>query len=244
MKKARYHGVFLFFTLMNITVLTGAGISAESGISTFRDNGGLWDKYNVYEVATPEAWINNQELVLQFYNERREQLLNCKPNNAHFEIAKWENHFNVNVITQNVDDLHERGGSKNVLHLHGELLKSRSTGPTNKVYEMTSAFLNMGDICPEGYQLRPHIVWFGEDVPMFPKAEEIAVDADILIVIGTSLQVYPAASLAFLAKPSTPIYVIDPSDMDSLPNNAIHIKEKASIGTKKLTDILLREYLE
>lgn len=146
---------------MKIVVLSGAGISAESGISTFRDNGGLWDKYDIYEVATPEAWTNNPSLVIKFYNERRKQLLEVEPNLGHEELKKWEEHFEVQIITQNVDDLHERAGSSDVLHLHGELKKSRSTGSDQSVFDIKGAELNLGDLCPKGHQLRPHIVWFG-----------------------------------------------------------------------------------
>jgi len=226
---------------MNIVVLTGAGISAESGISTFRDNGGLWDKYDIYEVATPEAFEKNPNLVMEFYNQRRAQLLEVKPNAGHQELVAWEKHYNVVIITQNVDDLHERAGSSDVLHLHGELKKSRSTGPDAKVYNIKGAQLNLGDKCPNGHQLRPHIVWFGEDVPAMVEAEEITSRADVLVVVGTSLNVYPAAGLLHRAPHGVPVFVVDPGSMNGLPPRVKHIKEKASTGLKKLTDILLRE---
>ena len=221
--------------LMNLTVLTGAGMSAESGLSTFRDNDGLWNKHSVYEVATPEAWKKNQDLVLQFYNERRKQLQQVEPNEGHFEIAKWQDHFNVQIITQNVDNLHERAGSKNILHLHGELVKSRSTGPSKNTFLISDCNLDTGDLCPDGYQLRPHVVWFGEDVPAIEDALNIISETDILVIVGTSLNVYPAAGLAFEASSNCPIYVIDPKHLDNAPSNAIHLKEKAISGLKKLT---------
>ena len=233
------HGVFFMLKFMNITVLSGAGMSAESGLSTFRDIDGLWNKHSVYDVATPEAWEKNQRLVLQFYNERRKQLKDVQPNEGHFEIAKWQDQFNVQVITQNVDDLHERAGSKNILHLHGELIKSRSTGPSENTYLISNENLNPGDVCPEGFQLRPHVVWFGEDVPAMDDALKIIANTDILVIVGTSLNVYPAASLAFTAPSNCPIYIVDPKPLDKAPSNAIHLKEKAISGLKKLTPIFL-----
>ncbi len=229
---------------MNIIVLTGAGISAESGISTFRDNGGLWDKYDIYEVATPEAWEKNPSLVIKFYNERRKQLYEVEPNFGHKELARWEEDFNVHIITQNVDDLHERAGSSAVLHLHGELKKSRSTGADEGIFDITGIELNLGNLSPKGHQLRPHIVWFGEAVPAMTEAEEITATADVLVVVGTSLNVYPAAGLLHSAPRGTPIYVVDPGTMEGLPMHVKHIKEKASTGLKKLTDILLRENIQ
>lgn len=224
---------------MKLVVLTGAGMSQESGLSTFRDSGGLWDKYDIYEVATPQAWQNNRELVLQFYNERRAQLFEVEPNLGHVQLAELENNFDVEIVTQNVDNLHERAGSTKVLHLHGELSKSRSTRNPKLVYNISGPHLNLGDKCELGSQLRPHIVWFGEQVPMMDLAEKITRQADILLVIGTSLNVYPAAGLIHLTKNKTPIYVIDPADMNQLPENVVHLKKTASEGLKQLTPILL-----
>ena len=195
--------------MKKISVLTGAGISAESGISTFRDKDGLWEGHDIMEVASPIGWNKNPELVLNFYNERRKQLLEVKPNIAHEGLVSLEQHFDVDIITQNVDDLHERAGSKKVTHLHGELFKVRSTYNEHLIYDWRKDLI-MGDVCEEGHQLRPHIVWFGEMVPMLQTAVEITVQADILIVIGTSMQVYPAASLINYVARNTPIYFVDP----------------------------------
>ena len=196
-----------------LVIFSGAGISAESGLSTFRDNGGLWDNYDINEVATPEAWSKNPTLVLDFYNMRRENALNAQPNLAHKTIAELEEKFDVVVITQNIDDLHERSGSKNVLHLHGEITKVRSTG-TDKVYYHGNNKLYLGDLCPDGYQLRPHIVWFGEAVPSLGKADEIVRTADIFIITGTSLNVYPAAGLVNSAPINSIKYLIIPDETD------------------------------
>ncbi len=193
-----------------IIVLTGAGISAESGIQTFRDAGGLWEGYKIEDVATPEAWHRNPGVVLDFYNERRKQLLGTVPNTAHHALAELEATHNVIIITQNVDDLHERAGSKNIIHLHGELLKARSSGIDHLVYEWKKD-IHAGDLCEKGFQLRPHIVWFGEMVPMLEKAIEEIRNADKVIVIGSSMQVYPAASLVAYAPLSAEIYYIDPN---------------------------------
>lgn len=192
----------------NVVILTGAGISAESGIKTFRDADGLWEGHDVMEVASPQGFAQNPELVFDFYNQRRRQLLQVLPNAAHYSLAKLEQEFDVTIITQNVDDLHERAGSTNVLHLHGELLKVRSMG-SSRVIDWGKD-LNLGDLCAEGHQLRPHIVWFGEDVPMIAPAMEITAKADVLMVIGTSMQVYPAASLIHYISNEAPIYFIDP----------------------------------
>lgn len=192
-----------------IVVLTGAGISAESGIKTFRDADGLWEGHDVMEVASPEGFANNSELVLDFYNQRRKQLFEVQPNKAHFALVDLEAAFDVHVITQNVDDLHERSGSSNVLHLHGELLKVRSSKNENDVLDWKKD-LNLGDLCENGHQLRPHIVWFGEQVPLLEKAIKITQTADVLIIIGTSMQVYPAASLIDFVAQNTPIYFVDP----------------------------------
>ncbi len=190
-------------------VLTGAGISAESGLKTFRDADGLWEGHRISDVATPEAWRRNPQLVLDFYNERRRQLLKAQPNEAHRILAELESRFDVSIITQNVDDLHERAGSSKVLHLHGELFKVRSERYAELVYEWKGD-LSMNDRCERGYALRPHIVWFGEDVPMMLPAMKIVEQADIFVIIGTSLQVYPAAGLVALAPQDIPIYYIDP----------------------------------
>jgi NAD-dependent deacetylase len=195
--------------MSKVVVLTGAGISAESGIKTFRDADGLWEGYNIEDVATPEAWQRNPQLVLDFYNERRKQLLTVLPNPAHYAIASLDDHVETIVVTQNVDDLHERSGSKNIIHLHGELLKARSTVHENLVYEW-SKDIRMGDQCSKGFQLRPHIVWFGEMVPMLEKAIEKIVDANIILVVGSSMQVYPAAGLVGYAPADAQIFYIDP----------------------------------
>ena len=192
-----------------IVILTGAGISAESGINTFRDADGLWEGHDVMEVASPQGFANDPELVLDFYNQRRRQLFEVAPNLAHQQLVALENYFNVYIITQNVDDLHERAGSSKVLHLHGELLKARSTRDETDIITWKKD-LNLGELCDKGHQMRPHIVWFGEQVPLLEKAIEITQKADVLIIIGTSMQVYPAASLIDFIAPNTPIYFIDP----------------------------------
>ncbi len=223
-----------------IVVLTGAGMSAESGIKTFRDNDGLWNNYRVEEVATPEAWAANMELVLEFYNQRRKQLLECSPNPAHFALVQLEDKYDVRIITQNVDDLHERAGSSNVLHLHGELKKVRSTADPQLVFELDGWELKAGDTCPKGSQLRPHIVWFGEAVPNITVASEIAATADILIVIGTSMQVYPAAGLVHYAPHESTKYYIDPAAADnSMLAKLTVIREKAGKAVPELVEILL-----
>jgi len=224
--------------MKKIVILTGAGMSAESGLQTFRDADGLWEGHDVMEVASPEGWQNSKELVLDFYNQRRKQLLQVKPNKAHKLLVDLEKNYTIEIITQNVDDLHERAGSKNVFHLHGELLKVRSIVNSSLVYEWRKDLL-IGDTCENGNQLRPHIVWFGEAVPMLDKAIEITKTADVLVIIGTSMQVYPAASLVHYIKPNTPIYFIDPKpsiEKNSYPNLTI-IPEKASIGVEKLINI-------
>jgi NAD-dependent protein deacetylase/lipoamidase len=227
--------------MKHIVILTGAGMSAESGLKTFRDSGGLWEGYDIYEVATFEAWQKNPALVLDFYNMRRRDLLNAKPNDAHFGIVELERKYKVTVITQNVDDLHERAGSSNVLHLHGELLKVRSTKDYNLRYAWKKD-LNLSDTCELGSQLRPHIVWFGEQVPMIEEAAGICRDADVFIVIGTSLAVYPAAGLIHYVPDEVVKYIIDPNlDSVSVINNLKYYKEKATTGVKKLLKELLNE---
>ncbi|MCP3927659.1 MAG: NAD-dependent deacylase [Bacteroidetes bacterium] len=225
-----------------IVVLTGAGMSAESGIKTFREAGGLWEEYDVMEVASPEGWRKNRELVLEFYNQRRRQLHEVEPNAGHKVLVELEKKYHVTIITQNIDDLHERAGSKNLLHLHGELFKVRSTLNEKIVYDWKKD-LHIGDKCEEGSQLRPHIVWFGESVPMIEKAAVVTSQADILIIIGTSMQVYPAAGLAAFALSVTPIYYIDPNpsinyELRQHPHLTV-ISEKATTGVKKVVDILM-----
>lgn len=226
--------------MKKIVVLTGAGMSAESGISTFRDTGGLWEKYKIEEVATPQAWQQNPVLVLDFYNQRRKQLLDSKPNIGHLILAQMEKSYDVQIITQNVDNLHEQAGSSKVLHLHGELMKVRSTGLSEEVYELDTQNyeIKLGDKCPNGFQLRPHIVWFGEAVPEIENAVNITQSADIFIIIGTSLQVYPAAGLINYVKPNLPIYLIDPNEVNLYTPNITVIKKGASEGLKELLEIL------
>ena len=224
-----------------LVALTGAGMSAESGIRTFREMGGLWEEYDVTEVATPEAWENNPELVQRFYNERRKQLLESEPNKGHKGLAELENYFDIHIITQNVDDLHERAGSSKVLHLHGELKKARSSTDPTLVYEIDGWELKMGDLCEKGSQLRPHVVWFGEPVPAMIEAAQIASEADIFVVVGSSLNVYPAAGLIGYAAQHAPLWLIDPADVIAPVNRHVEIiKEKAGKGV----EILKRRLLE
>jgi NAD-dependent deacetylase len=225
--------------MKKLVILSGAGMSQESGLKTFRDMGGLWESYDVSEVATPEAWERDPELVLRFYNQRRKQLYEVEPNAGHLSIAELEKWFDVHIVTQNVDNLHERAGSTNVLHLHGELMKARSTVDSFLVYELEHWALDMGDTCEKGSQLRPHIVWFGEGVTEMPKALKIVEQADILLVIGTSLAVYPAAGLVNYVKPGTPVFVIDPNRPEVFQQNVTYIEEKAGKGME-----LVKEKLE
>jgi len=222
---------------MNIVVLTGAGISAESGIQTFRDADGLWEGHEVMQVASPQGWEANQELVLNFYNQRRKQLLQVSPNSAHCALAKLEKYNNVNIITQNVDDLHERAGSTKVLHLHGELFKVRSTVDENYILDWKKD-LNTGNMCPNGHQLRPHIVWFGEAVPEMEEAIGLVSKSDVLIIIGTSMQVYPAAGLVDYVPENTQIYFIDPKPSITSNNRIKVLAEKATIGVPIVVDSL------
>jgi NAD-dependent deacetylase len=230
--------------MKRLVVLTGSGISAESGLKTFRDSGGLWEDHDVMEVASIDGWERNPDLVLQFYNERRAQLKDAKPNAAHTGLVVLENYFDVNIITQNVDNLHERAGSKNVLHLHGILTRVRSTGDPFLVYDIGYNEIHMGDTCESGYQLRPDIVWFGEPVPAFGEAVRIAGTADIFTVIGSSLVVYPAAGLLGYVPVSVPVFVVDPTDI-SIPfrSSIEHIREKAGKGVKILKEKLIAQYL-
>ncbi|MBJ6137177.1 SIR2 family NAD-dependent protein deacylase [Marinobacter litoralis] len=221
----------------HIVVLTGAGISAESGLSTFRDNDGLWEKHSVYDVATPEAFERNRDLVLRFYNERRRQLQEVEPNPAHRLLADLESRYRVTVVTQNVDNLHERGGSTNVVHLHGELTKARSTVDPELVYDIGYRDIQPGDTCDRGGQLRPHIVWFGEEVPMLEAAAEVVRTADRLLIVGTSLQVYPAAGLVHEVDFDVPITVIDPGEPASVSRARV-IRKGASEGLAEWVELL------
>ena len=223
-------------------VLSGAGISAESGIKTFRDSGGLWEGHNVMDVASPEGWRRNCALVLDFYNQRRKQAIECQPNDAHTILAELEQHFEVTVITQNVDDLHERAGSTDVIHLHGELSKAQSSVDPSLVYDLDHWEIKDGDLCERGSQLRPHIVWFGEQVPRMEQAIEVVAKAQIFLVIGTSLQVYPAAGLIEYVADNTIIYLIDP-DITRINTNrkVFYIDKKATEGMISLKKILLNQ---
>jgi len=226
--------------MKKVVVFTGAGVSAESGVKTFRDSDGLWRQYRFEDVASPVAWQNDPELVLEFYNIRRKQLLEVSPNAAHFALVKLEEKFDVQIITQNVDDLHERAGSKNVFHLHGEIRKSRSTIDPELIYNIEGWELKLGDRCEKGSQLRPHVVWFGEQVDNFSAASELAAKADIFIVIGTSLVVYPAASLIDYVPDLSPKYLIDPkANMPWAIQNMTVIQEKAGKGVPELVEKLL-----
>lgn len=223
-------------------VLTGAGMSAESGLRTFREMGGLWEEYDVTEVASPHAWQKDRALVLRFYNERRKQLLETKPNEGHLGLLELEKEFEVWIVTQNVDDLHERAGSSRILHLHGELKKSRSTSDPSLIYEIEGWKLDEGDLCEKGSQLRPHIVWFGEAVPAIEEAARIVSTADILVIIGTSMNVYPAAGLINYAPETAPIYVIDPNEVAIAGHPRIRIIQKgAGEGVQILKEKLIND---
>lgn len=222
---------------MKIVVLSGAGVSAESGIKTFRDGNGLWENHDIMEVASPEGFKRNPALVLDFYNQRRRQLQTVEPNSAHIALAELEKHHDVTIITQNVDDLHERAGSTDVIHLHGELLKARSTVDENLILEWKDD-LNIGDCCDNNHQLRPHIVWFGEMVPMIEVASEIIEDADAIIIVGTSMQVYPAAGLIQYAKANAQVYFIDPNPSINPTKRISVYAEKASTGVPKVVEKL------
>jgi NAD-dependent deacetylase len=227
-----------------ITVLTGAGISAESGIKTFRDAGGLWEGHDVMEVASPQGWNKNRALVIDFYNQRRAQLLEVNPNAGHEALVELEEEYDVHIVTQNVDDLHERAGSSQIIHLHGELTKVRSLGNERLVYDWRKDLLE-GDLCEEGHQLRPHIVWFGEEVPMLQKAAEVVSLSDIILVVGTSMQVYPAAGLVGLAPRVAPIIYVDPKPSLNyemkMAENLITIPEVATTGLRKVVNELLAD---
>jgi NAD-dependent deacetylase len=226
-----------------LVVISGAGMSQESGLRTFRDMGGIWEEYDVTEVASPEAWQSNPALVLRFYNERRKQLWSAKPNPGHLGLARLEEYFDIQIITQNVDDLHEQAGSSHVLHLHGELRKARSTADPNLVYTLKHWELNPGDLCEKGSQLRPHIVWFGEPVPNMGNAITVVAAAEVAVVIGTSLSVYPAASLVNYVPPNVPLFVVDPGTPDIQKQNVTFIRKKAAEGVEILTKMLFKMFI-
>lgn len=224
----------------HIVVLSGSGISADSGLATFRGSGGLWEGYNIEEVASVHGWQKDREKVLEFYNRRREQLDEVEPNSAHYALADLERFYDVTVVTQNVDNLHERAGSSNVIHLHGLLSEARSENDPNLVVEIGTKPIKLGDLAEDGTQLRPNVVWFGEAVPMMEKAIDMMMDADTLIVVGTSLTVYPAASLIHYTDENIPKYLIDPSEPEvHLDSGWEHIQERAAIGLPNLTENLL-----
>lgn len=226
--------------MKKLVVFTGAGMSAESGISTFRDAGGLWEKHRIEDVATPEAWRANPELVHRFYNERRQQLVKAQPNLAHLGLVDLEKKFDVQIVTQNVDNLHERAGSSSVLHLHGNLMQMRSTGNGAEVYDVKPDKIkySLDDVCPNGFRLRPHIVWFGEAVPAMAKAIQIVTSADVFVLIGTSLEVYPAAGLIHYVGSKVPMYVIDPNAPAINNTQVVFIRKGASQGVTQLLEIL------
>ena len=229
--------------MTKIVVFTGAGVSADSGLSTFRDADGLWANYRIEDVCTPEALVRNRALVIEFYNKRRKELLSTKPNPAHYAIAELEKHFDVQVVTQNVDDLHERAGSTRVTHLHGELMKLRSERNDNIIVPIEGWEQQLDARAEDGALLRPHIVFFGESVPMFDAATKIAAEADMMIVVGTSLAVYPAAMLVRYAKSGVPIYVVDPGNPDTsmIRNPLTHIKARAAEGMPQLAKELIEK---
>ena len=225
--------------MKKLIVLSGAGMSAESGIMTFRDMGGLWEQYNIEEVASPIAWQRDPQLVLDFYNQRRKQLMEVEPNAGHYALTKLEEKYDVQIITQNVDNLHERAGATKVLHLHGEMMKVQSEANENLVYEMDHWELKLGDLAEDGFQLRPHIVWFGEAVPNIEVAISLVQQADIIIIVGTSMQVYPAASLITYAQKNTNLYYIDPNANAYNYPNLKCINAKAGLGLPKLVQDLI-----
>ena len=229
--------------MKKLVVLTGAGISAESGIKTFRDAGGLWEGHDVMDVASPAGWQRDRELVLDFYNQRRKQALTVKPNAGHLALARLEQDFDVTIVTQNIDNLHEKAGSSKVIHLHGELFKVRSSVDENLVYELDGWELKTGDKCEKGSQLRPHVVWFGEAVPMMEIAIQEAMLADVFMIVGTSLLVYPAAGLMDFVGEQVPKFLVDPNlpDIRPYPNLRMY-EEPASTGVAKVAEILKKEF--
>lgn len=228
--------------MKKLVVLSGAGMSAESGLRTFREMGGLWEEYDVYKVASPGGWEKDRDLVLRFYNERRKQLIETDPNRGHSALAEMEQDYDVTIITQNIDDLHERAGSTKILHLHGELRKARSTADPSLVYEIDGWELNSGAVCEKGSQLRPHVVWFGEAVPAIEEAAEIVSQADLFVIIGTSMNVYPAAGLINYVPQGTPVYIIDPNEVAVAGVPGIHvIGKKAGEGVDELIKLLKNE---
>ena len=230
-----------------LVILSGAGLDAESGIATFRDSNGLWENHKVEDVASPKGWLANPELVLSFYNQRRRQLKEVEPNEAHKQLMRLEEKYEVSHITQNVSDLLERAGSKRVLHLHGSLTESKSSGNESNIKNIGYNDINIGDLCEEGFQMRPNIVWFGEMIPTLPTAEGLVFDADIFIIIGTSMLVLPAAALMNLTHTHVPIYVIDPNDITILgrgKERTTFIKKKATEGVKELVDKLMKDEVE
>jgi NAD-dependent deacetylase len=230
--------------MKKLVVLTGSGISSESGLKTFRDSGGLWENYDVMEVASYAGWTKNRELVLRFYNERRAQLKDAEPNEGHRVLVELEKYFDVQIITQNVDNLHEKAGSTNVLHLHGILTQACSTGDPSLVYNIDYNPINSGDTCEKGFQLRPNIVWFGEAVPAIEEAAAITSMADLFVVIGTSMVVYPAAGLIDYVPKNVPVFLIDPNDVDvPIYRHVYFIKEKAGAGVGLLKEKLLNDYI-
>ena len=231
--------------MTKIVVFTGAGVSADSGISTFRDSDGLWANYRIEDVCTPEALVRNRAQVIEFYNIRRRELFSVEPNAAHRAIAELEQHFDVEVVTQNVDNLHERAGSSSVTHLHGELTKLRSMRNPDLIVPIEGWEQRLEDVAPDGAPLRPHIVFFGEAVPMFEVATQIAATADVMVVVGTSLAVYPAASLVHYIRPEVPIFLVDPAtpNLSLVRNHVTHIQARAAVGVPELVELLKERYL-
>ncbi|MCO4293830.1 NAD-dependent deacylase [Solitalea sp. MAHUQ-68] len=227
--------------MKKLVILTGAGISAESGLKTFRDSDGLWEGYDINEVATPEGWRKNPELVQEFYNMRRKAVVEAEPNAGHFALAELQNHFETVIITQNIDNLHEKAGSKNVIHLHGIITKSQSSLDPKLVYDIEGFEIKMGERCEKGSQLRPHVVWFGESVPMIEPAAYQCMQADLFAVIGTSLQVYPAAGLMDYVPFESPKFLIDPN-APYVSGNVRVIKEKASVGVPQFANLIINEF--
>lgn len=229
--------------MKKLVVLTGAGISAESGIATFRGSGGLWEGHNVTEVASPEGWRKSRELVLEFYNQRRRQMVTCSPNQGHLDLVELEQYFDVQIITQNIDDLHERAGSSKILHLHGEILYARSTVDPSLIYYLEGGKdINIGDKCERGSQLRPHIVWFGEDVTMFREAVRLSAEADIFMVVGTSLVVYPANTLVSYSPEDCPVYIVDPGEPEFVKESRVKfVQQPATTGIRSIMEQLIAQ---